>query len=179
MDEVATIDLKEIVLSNNSFGPNEIDTLLDAIADDAGNLSLLRDSVAELETREDPTPASAVRLGVCCFLLGQYDLAESTLASADGGALALFYLGRTSFAENNYAKAVEYYTSAKVAGYDAGQCTLAIAESMRFQGDKADAMKLLDDLFGPIEQTAEYLYQRGATVSAVGGNPTEVVALFE
>lgn len=179
MDEVELIDLKEIVLSNSSFGPNEIDALLDAITDDAANLAVLRDAVAELETREDPTPASAVRLGVCCYLLGQYDLAERTLASADGGALALYYLGRASFARGNFARAVEHYTSAKVAGYDAGQCTLAIAESMRFQGDKSDAMRLLDDLFGPIEQTAEYLYQRGATVSAVGGNPTEVVALFE
>jgi len=32
---------------------------------------------------------------------------------------------------------------------------------------------------GAIEQTAEYLYQRGATVAALCGSPTEVVALFE
>ncbi len=37
----------------------------------------------------------------------------------------------------------------------------------------------LDGLFGAVEQTAEYLYQRGATVAALGGNPTEVVALYE
>jgi DNA-directed RNA polymerase subunit alpha len=34
-------------------------------------------------------------------------------------------------------------------------------------------------MFGPIEQTAEYLYQRGATVAAIGGHPHEVVALYE
>ena len=38
---------------------------------------------------------------------------------------------------------------------------------------------MLDKLSGAVEQTAEYLYQRGATVSALSGNPTEVVALFE
>ena len=38
---------------------------------------------------------------------------------------------------------------------------------------------MLDKLSGAVEQTAEYLYQRGATVAALGGNPTEVVALFE
>ena len=37
---------------------------------------------------------------------------------------------------------------------------------------------MLDNLFGPVEHTAEYLYQRGATVAAMGGNPTEVVALL-
>ena len=40
-------------------------------------------------------------------------------------------------------------------------------------------LEILDKLSGAVEQTAEYLYQRGATVSALGGNPTEVVALFE
>jgi len=38
---------------------------------------------------------------------------------------------------------------------------------------------LLDSLSGAVEQTAEYLYQRGACVAALGGNPHEVVALFE
>src|SRR5262249_23140563 len=33
--------------------------------------------------------------------------------------------------------------------------------------------------FGPVEQTADYLYQRGATVAALGNNPGETVALFE
>ena len=40
-------------------------------------------------------------------------------------------------------------------------------------------MSILDQMFGPVEQTAEYLYQRGATVAAIGGNPQEVVALYE
>ena len=38
---------------------------------------------------------------------------------------------------------------------------------------------MLDQLSGAVEQTAEYLYQRGATVASLGGNPSEVVALFE
>ncbi len=40
-------------------------------------------------------------------------------------------------------------------------------------------MQILDNIFGPIEQTAEYLYQRGATVAAVGGNLSEVLALYQ
>ena len=38
---------------------------------------------------------------------------------------------------------------------------------------------MLDELSGAVEQTAEYLYQRGATVAALGGNPDEVVALYQ
>ena len=38
---------------------------------------------------------------------------------------------------------------------------------------------MLDHLSGAIEQTAEYLCQRAATVAALGGNPSEVVALYE
>ena len=32
---------------------------------------------------------------------------------------------------------------------------------------------MLNRLSGAVEQTAEYLYQRAATVSALGGNPTK------
>lgn len=179
MEQAEQVDLKDIVLSNSSFGPNEINEILAAIAEDPLNLSVLRDAVAELETGEEQTPASAVRLGVCYYLLGRYESATNTLSNADGGALAHFYLGRSLFAREEYERAIEYYNSAKGAGYDNGQCTLAIAESMRASGRKEEAMRLLDELFGPIEQTAEYLYQRGATVAAVGGNPSEVIALFE
>ncbi|MCH8924023.1 MAG: tetratricopeptide repeat protein, partial [Planctomycetes bacterium] len=45
--------------------------------------------------------------------------------------------------------------------------------------DPTAAIELLDSLSGAVEQTAECLYQRGAAVAAQGGNPTEVVALYE
>ncbi len=37
---------------------------------------------------------------------------------------------------------------------------------------------MLDNMFGPVEQTAEYLYQRGATTAALGGNPKRSNHLF-
>jgi DNA-directed RNA polymerase subunit alpha len=46
-------------------------------------------------------------------------------------------------------------------------------------GDGDGALATLDGLSGAVEQTAEYLFQRGSTISALGGNPAEVVALFE
>ena len=56
---------------------------------------------------------------------------------------------------------------------------MARAEALRNGSNPKAALALLDGLSGAVEQTAEYLYQRGATVAALGGNPTEVVALLE
>jgi DNA-directed RNA polymerase subunit alpha len=173
------IDLKEIVLSNSTFGPAEIEQLSRAIAEDASRLAVLRDSVAELEASEGITPATQVRLGVCYYLLGRMPRAIETLSSADGSALALYCLGRAQFGVGAYAEAITSYNGARKAGYNSDHCALAIAEAQRYMGDAAGALATLDDLFGAIEQTAEYLYQRGATVAALGGNPGEVVALFE
>jgi DNA-directed RNA polymerase subunit alpha len=181
MSQVAApdVDIKDIVLSNNTFGPAEILRLSKAIAKDFTQLGVLRDAVGELESREDRTPAAAVRLGVCYYLLGRFSAAIATLSSADGGAVAQFYLGRSHFAVGSYSQALDCYTAAKIAGYNADQCALASAEAVRNAGDARRALSILDQLFGPIEQTAEYLYQRGATVAALGSNPGEVVALYE
>ncbi|MHB9078012.1 MAG: DNA-directed RNA polymerase subunit alpha C-terminal domain-containing protein [Pirellulaceae bacterium] len=173
------IDLKEIVLSNSTFGPNEIDQLTRAISGDVSRVPILRDSVSELESSESLTPAMAVRLGVCYYLLGRTTRAIETLRSSDGSALALFYMGRSLFATGEYGEAITSYHAAKGAGYNVDQCALAIGEAQRYLGDAAAALATLDSLSGAIEQTAEYLYQRGATVAALGGNPQEVVALYE
>lgn len=172
-------DLKEIVLSNSSFGPNDIERISQAISEDYSQFGVLRELVAELESHEERSPAMSVRLGVCYHMLGRFRLAADTLSSADGGAVAHFYLGKSQFARQQYAAAVESYRAAKSAGYNADECELAIAEAQRNNGDIEAAMATLNELFGPVEQTAECLYQRGATVAATGGNPNEVVALFE
>lgn len=173
------IDLREIVLSNSSFGPNEIKQLSKAISENYSQFQVLRDAVGELEGREDRSPATAVRLGVCYYLLGRHATAAETLAAADGGAVAQFYLGKSHFALGRYDQALQGYESAKVAGYNGDACALACTEALRYQGKNEIAMKTLDDLFGAVEQTADYLYQRGATVASIGGNPSEVVALYE
>jgi DNA-directed RNA polymerase subunit alpha len=172
-------DLKQLVLFNGSFGPREIAQMVDAIARDFSHYQTLRDAVGELEAREDQSPASNVRLGVCLYLLGRYRRAVGVLQKGDGGALAHFYLAKSFFALEEYPAALESYAAAGQAGYDSDDCALGRAEALRYSGDPTAALAALDDLSGAVEQTAEYLYQRGATVSAMGGNPSEVVALFE
>lgn len=179
MEQVLESPVRDIVLSNASFGPSEIDQISQSVASEFSQFAVLRDSVAELETREDRSPASAVRLGVCYYLLGRFPQARETLSKADGGALAHFYLARTHFAMDNYVDAIKSYEAAKKAGYSADACALGIVEARRHAGQRTEALGMLDQMFGPVEQTAEYLYQRGTTVASIGGNPQEVLALYE
>jgi DNA-directed RNA polymerase subunit alpha len=155
-----------------------VNQITEAIGRDLSRYGTLRDAVAELD-RPDATPAMHVRLGVCQYILGRYSGAVQSLKNADSGALAYFYLGKSYYSLEKYSEALAAYTSAQKAGFPADQCALAKAETQRGSGDLKGSLATLDGLSGAVEQTAEYLYQRGATVAAIGGNPTEVVALFE
>lgn len=179
MPQAVHVDVKELVLANSSFGPREVAQLIEGLSGDFANYRSLRDAVQELESKEGATPASQVRLGVCYYLLGRYRLAVDTLGASDGGALAQFYLAKSHFAREDYAAAIKGYQAAARAGYEADLCALGRTEALRYTGDVAGSLAVLDGLSGAVEHTAEYLYQRGATVAAAGGNPAEAVALYE
>ncbi|MEM9942428.1 MAG: DNA-directed RNA polymerase subunit alpha C-terminal domain-containing protein [Planctomycetota bacterium] len=179
MTQIPEVDLKDILLSNSSFGPNEIQFISNRISSDYSQFPSLRDVTVQLESQTERTPAASVRLGVCQYLIGNYESAIATLENADGGALAHFYQGRAHFALKNYVRAAECYDSAQRAGYNADLCNIAIAEAKRLASDYDGAMQILDNMFGPIEQTAEYLYQRGATIAVRLDNPDEVYKLYE
>jgi DNA-directed RNA polymerase subunit alpha len=179
MTQALDFDVKQAVLFNGTFGPREVQKLAGAIAADFAQYRLLRDAVGELEGREDHSPASMVRLGVCLYIMGRYQKAVDALKKGDGGAMSHFYLGKAYFALEQCDAAVASYTAAKQAGYNGDDSALAQAEAVRYAGKPVAALAVLDALSGAVEQTAEYLYQRGATVAAIGGNPSEVIALFE
>ncbi len=171
--------VKQIVVSPSAFGPNEIVQITSAIGKSYANYRELRDATGELEEQPNRSPATAARLGVCYYLLGRYSDAVSTLTHSDGGALTHFYLGKSNLALDKYAEALTAYESAEKAGYGKDAVALAKAEALRYNGRAQESLDVLNKLSGAVEQTAEYLYQRSATVSAMGGNPTEVVALLE
>src|SRR5207247_2044055 len=153
--------------SNNSFGPREIEQITRTFSEDFSQFGILRDSVAELESREERTPATAVRLGVCLYLMGRYSRAIDTLSNADGGALAHFYLGKARTALSQFDAAISSFNAAKGAGYNSDDTALAICDVLRLSGKPSAALEKLDSLSGAIEQTAEYLYQRGATIASL------------
>jgi DNA-directed RNA polymerase subunit alpha len=178
MSQGVEVDVKEILLSQNSFGAAEISQLVNCVTHDFTRIRALREAVQQLEERNDSSPSIQARLGIAYFLLGRYSLAVDALSAAEGGA-AKYYLGRSYQAIEQFQKAIDAYSAAEKGGYDAGWCALGRAAAMRGRGDATGALATLDKLSGAIEQTAEYLFQRGATVAALGGNPNEVVALYE
>jgi len=179
MAQATETDVKQILLGVGPFGPSEIRQLRSAIAEDFGQYRALRDAVGELETRGDNSPAGGLRLGMGYFMLGRYRQALEVLTSIDGGALAHFYAGKANAALGQYDAATNSFTAAAKAGYSADEAAVAKAEVQRQSGDPTGALATLDKLSGAVEQTAEYLTQRGAAVAALGGNPQEVVALYE
>ena len=178
MPEIET-SLRDIILSNSSFGPSEIRDVIERINADFSQFNELRDLAQQLEGQMDRTPATNVRLGVSQYMLGRYADSIDTLKNADSGALAYFYMGRSNFCLNKFEDAISCFESAKTGGYNGDACNLAISESRRQSGDVENAMSILDNMFGPVEQTSEYLYQRGATIAARGDNPEEVIRLYE
>jgi DNA-directed RNA polymerase subunit alpha len=173
------IDLREIVLSNQSFGPMDAEKIANTVADDSTQFALLRDAVNELQATDNLSPATLTRLGVCQVLIGRFSDAESSLRQGDGGALAQYYLGKVHFQHGDLDKAISYFEAAEKSGYTPEVCHIAIAEARRYKGELDVSMRLLDNIFGPVEQTAEYLYQRGATVAVTSGNRDEVVKLYQ
>ncbi|MCA9126789.1 MAG: tetratricopeptide repeat protein [Planctomycetales bacterium] len=178
MTEASVLDVRDMVVSNQSFGPSEIKQICKTISEDYSQLGILRDAVGEIAQLSDRSPAQAVRLGVSHYLLGNFEEARSTLLRADGGALALYYLAKACFQLRDFEQAIKHFESAKTAGYDRDECQVAMAEVLRYQGKLQEAMDILDNIFGPYEQTAEYNYQRGATVVMRDGNTDEVLRLY-
>lgn len=177
--ELEVLDLKDMVLSNNSFGPSDVATIRAAITENYGHFSELRDAVSEMEVDDLLSPAGKTKMGVCQFLLGKFKEALQRLQSADGSAMALFYQARCLFELGQYEASIGAYEQAQKSGYNEDQCNIGIAEAHRYAGRIEDAMSILDNIFGPAEQTAEYMYQRAATVAAVGGRLEEAITLYE
>jgi len=177
--ELDILDLKNVILTNNSFGPSDVGEIQTAIAENYGHFGELRDAVAELESDDSLSPAGKTKMGVCQFLLGRFAAALETLRNADGSAMALFYQARCLFETGRYEDAIAAYEQAQKSGYNEDQCKIGVAEAQRYSGRVEQAMAILDDIYGPAEQTADYMYQRAATVSAVGGRLDEAIALYQ
>ena len=158
-------DLRQTIVMDGSFGPQEMQWLAYVLSTDMTQSDILDNAIDELETEEKSgklSPAGRVRLGCAFYLRGHYDSAVMSLKKADGGAMALFHIAKAQFALKQYPDALKNYEAAQKAGYSADACTLGRAEVYRYQNNPKEAMKQLDKLHGAVEQTAEYLYQRGA-----------------
>jgi len=177
--DLEVLDLKQMVLNSNAFGPNDVAEIRKAITENYGHFGELRDATQEMEQDSALTPANRAKMGVCQFLLGRFTDSLETLSSSDGSAMALFYAARCRFELGQYDDSVASYEKAKVSGYNEDHCKIGIAEAKRYAGEIDKAMEILDDIFGPAEQTADYMYQRAATAALMGGRMEEAINLYQ
>src|SRR5262245_8716355 len=106
-NDTAELELKDIVTSNATFGPIEIEIISRRISEDYSRFSVLRDLTAQLEQQENRAPATSVRLGVCQYFLGRYESSCYTLENSDGGAIAFYYQGKCHSALKRYVRAID------------------------------------------------------------------------
>ena len=154
-------------------------SLAQTIAEDYLQFGILRDAVAELEAREDRTPAAAVRLGVCQFCSAAIGRRSRRCARPTA---VRWPTSTSARASSRWATIPRRSSRSRPPRRPATTATTApwrLPKPIAMRKDSKKALESLDKLSGAVEQTAEYLYQRGATVAALGGNPTEVIALFE
>lgn len=177
---IAEFDLREFVLLDGTFGPQDVFKVRGVVSRDFSKFDTFREAVIELQSKTAAlNPSGRVRLGVCLLLIGKFSDASEVLSKSDGGAMALYFLAKSHIAMERYEDAIASYTKAQKAGYFGDDCALGRAEALRSLGNPQASLEELDKLSGAVEQTAEYLYQRGATVAALGKNPQEVIALYE
>ena len=89
MSLVPEVELKDILLSNSTFGPSEIVFISNRISNDFSQFPNLTEATQQLEMQTERSPATSVKLGVCQYLTGHYTDAIETLSNADGGALGV------------------------------------------------------------------------------------------
>ena len=173
-------DLKRVVLQNDTFGPREVRQMQEAIARDFSQYAVLRDAVGELQSREEHTPASQVRLGVCLYLLGRYYRAIEVFKQADGGAMAHYLSGQVPFrpagVRTRRSRATRpprrpATTPASAPWAGPKRCATPATPPPRWPCSIRSPARS--------SRRPSTCAQRAATVAALGGNPQEVVALYE
>lgn len=179
MPVVDAPEARLLLTASSTFGPNEVNRIQDCLAGEAGQHRSLRDGVNELEQQPEPSPATRVRLGVGSYLLGRYAKAVEYLTRADGGAMSHFYRAKSLAELKNFQGAHDAFEAAAKAGYFAGECALGRADALRRLGKPDAALELLSGLTGEVSHTAEFHYQKGAALAALGEDCELVVAEYE
>lgn len=172
-------DARLLLTASSTFGPAEVAKITECIALDPAQHRSLRDGVQELEQQAEPSPATRVRLGVGSYLLGRHQKAIEYLTRADGGALSHFYRAKSLLEVKNFQAGHDAFESAAKAGYFSAECILGRVEALRQLGRAEEAMALLGKLTGDAAQAADYHFQRGALLAALGEEPELIVAEYE
>ena len=149
-----------------------------AIAENYGHFGELRDAVGEMEADDTLSAGRQDQDGRLPVPAGRFKDALGTLQNADGSAMALFYQARCLFEVGRYDDAIGV-TSRRRPRVQRRPVQDRNRRSGTLFRSIENAMAILDNIFGPAEQTADYMYQRAATVAAVGGRLEEAITLYQ
>ncbi|MEI6163406.1 MAG: DNA-directed RNA polymerase subunit alpha C-terminal domain-containing protein [Planctomycetota bacterium] len=179
MTSAVEADIQSIITGHGPFGPAEVKSLIDSAGTDKASHRSIRLAVNELESTPDRSPATAVRLGVCQYLLGRSQHALETLKTADGGAMALYYQGLAHLATEGFEKAKDAFSAAAGAGYDSVACVLGKAEALRSLGKQDEAKQEIEALGTDAESSADYWCQRASLLGNSVSQAAEVNAFLQ
>ena len=173
------IDVRELIVGSGPFGPNEVQAIANSLGTTTDTHRDLRLTVQELQQVGDLSPAASVRLGVGLYLLGRSSEAVTSLKSGDGSALALFALGLAQAALAATEAACASFDAARTAGYPAGACLAAKANTLRAANKLEEADDALSNATDEESASPEYLAAQGAIAVERGDSTTETLELLQ
>ncbi len=173
-----TVDVRELLAGNGPFGPDDVRAIADSLGTNPATHQALRQTVQELQSAGERSPATSVRLGVGLYLLGRSSEAVVALKSGDGSALALFALGLAQAALAATDEACAAFEAARNSGYPAAACTAAIANCLRAAGRLDEAVAAIDTVAAEDADAAEILAARGALGLETSAPAAEILELL-
>lgn len=164
------LDVRRVLREAPQFGQAEIQSLRSIL--NTPQLTELRQELQGLEeamsATSKPDPKAHARAGVVAYLLGKHSLARTYLAEAPADPVAAFHLGIVLLGAGEYAAAEAQFDVAAKAGYDAIECRLRKAETIRAQGRLEEAEKLVRGGGTEAASRPEYSFQMGCILSDRG-----------
>ena len=180
MTELPLIDIRSLLLERDDMDAGVVQQLKTALAESPAQHRTLKEVAETLEEQvslgDGRGPARALKLGIASYLLGRTERCAELLADAKG-PLAQFYLGLALIDLGRYDDAISALSSAASSGYAAPQVKLHTAAALRGMGRYDEALEQLQSLDDYVRNSAEYLFQYGATLDAKGEE--EAVECFE
>ncbi len=172
----SVIDVRSIVLESEQFGPEQVQTIQELLANDLDALRQLRETAQVLRDRLRKASGAkkrdlAKRLGIVEYLLGRATTAEHYLYDAGDDPFALEYMGKAHLAREQFDQAAKAFEAARKAGADPVLMTLYEAAAYRRSGDLDKAEQLLKSVENTLStraHNAEYHCQRGCLLADRG-----------
>jgi DNA-directed RNA polymerase subunit alpha len=174
------VNVRDLLRNTSSFGPTEIAALERAVsspqsADVRQELSSLR---AQLDATEKPDQRLLLKTGVTAYFVGDHRFADRCLSQVTSSALGAYYHALVLISLERFDEGAARFEQAAAQGYDAIDCALRRAGSVRQAGRLEEAEKILQSVASKAAGRAEYSYQRGC-IFADRGDSFGAIEYFE